>query len=192
MTLAKNLVSTDTDAIYQRLMLASNQTGNDHLLASIISSWATGSGCLPRHLGLEESEYQELFYTHFPDYGAILTARNDLEMVDDRFDEREEVTKLLLLHRADNSETEQWVAKIITSACQGQDHLLQDLGVWTRQDLSDLLAINFPGLAEKNIHDMKWKKFIYKQLCISEGIYTCRAPSCEVCVDYQVCFGPEE
>ncbi len=39
---------------------------------------------------------------------------------------------------------------------------------------------------------MKWKKFIYKQLCITEGIYTCRAPSCEVCADYADCFGPEE
>ena len=40
--------------------------------------------------------------------------------------------------------------------------------------------------------DMKWKKFFYKQLCQTEGIHTCRAPSCEVCADYQACFGPED
>ena len=50
---------------------------------------------------------------------------------------------------------------------------------------------NFRTLAERNTQDMKWKKFLYKQLCISEGIYICRAPSCEVCVDYAACFAPE-
>ena len=48
---------------------------------------------------------------------------------------------------------------------------------------------NFRPLAEQNTKDMKWKKFLYKQLCIGEGIYVCRAPSCEVCVDYAACFG---
>jgi nitrogen fixation protein NifQ len=38
---------------------------------------------------------------------------------------------------------------------------------------------------------MKWKKFLYRQLCLEEGIYVCRAPSCEVCKDYDLCFGPE-
>ena len=72
------------------------------------------------------------------------------------------------------------------------DHLWQDLGLWSRQDLSALMADNFPALKAKNDRDMKWKKFLYKQLCNQEGIYTCRSPSCEVCADYQACFGPED
>jgi nitrogen fixation protein NifQ len=51
---------------------------------------------------------------------------------------------------------------------------------------------NFEPLALRNDKDMKWKKFLYKQLCEAEGIYVCRAPSCEVCVDYDNCFGNEE
>ena len=51
---------------------------------------------------------------------------------------------------------------------------------------------HFKPLASRNDRDMKWKKFLYKQLCETEGITTCRAPSCEVCADYQNCFGPEE
>jgi nitrogen fixation protein NifQ len=73
----------------------------------------------------------------------------------------------------------------------GADHLWQDLGLGSRQDLSELFWRNFPALAAMNQRDMKWKKFLYKQLCFQEGIYTCRAPSCEVCVDYSSCFGPE-
>ena len=55
-----------------------------------------------------------------------------------------------------------------------------------------LLQYNFPTLAAKNTHDMKWKKFLYKQLCEAEGLFLCRAPSCQVCADYGQCYGSEE
>jgi nitrogen fixation protein NifQ len=84
------------------------------------------------------------------------------------------------------------MADIFVAGCMGSDHLWQDLGLWSRQDLSALFKHNFPVLVEKNVGDMKWKKFLYKQLCLQEGIYVCRAPSCEMCQDYWKCFGPEE
>jgi nitrogen fixation protein NifQ len=55
-----------------------------------------------------------------------------------------------------------------------------------------MLQYNFPELAAKNDQDMKWKKFLYKQLCEAEGLYLCRAPSCNVCIDYPKCYGSEE
>ncbi len=82
-----------------------------------------------------------------------------------------------------------WMTEILCAGCTGNDHLWQDLGLWSRKDLSALMHDNFRPLAERNTQDMKWKKFLYKQLCIGEGIYVCRAPSCEVCVDYAACFG---
>lgn len=83
------------------------------------------------------------------------------------------------------------MASIVATACMGLDHLWQDLGLWSRNELSALLHTNFPILAARNIRDMKWKKFLYKQLCEREGIYVCRAPSCDVCADYALCFGSE-
>jgi nitrogen fixation protein NifQ len=74
----------------------------------------------------------------------------------------------------------------------GNDHLWQDLGLWSRDYLGLLMTQSFPALAAKNEHDMKWKKFLYKQLCEQAGINTCRSPSCEYCTDYLNCFGPEE
>jgi nitrogen fixation protein NifQ len=50
---------------------------------------------------------------------------------------------------------------------------------------------NFPHLAAKNDRDMKWKRFLYRQLCEREGIHICPAPSCQVCTDYAKCFAPE-
>jgi nitrogen fixation protein NifQ len=103
----------------------------------------------------------------------------------------DELRKLLLDNRSRVGQSETWMAHIVTAGCMGSDHLWQDLGLWSRKDLTRLMLENFKPLALRNSKDMKWKKFLYKQLCEAEGIYTCRAPSCEVCVDYRECFGPE-
>lgn len=84
------------------------------------------------------------------------------------------------------------MAHVIAAGCMASDHLWHDLGLWQRADLTALMRRNFPSLAARNVRDMKWKRFLYKQLCEAEGIYTCRAPSCEVCTDYHACFGPEK
>ena len=34
---------------------------------------------------------------------------------------------------------------------------------------------NFPQLARRNTQDMRWKKFLYKQLCEQDGGYVCRS-----------------
>ena len=112
-----------------------------------------------------------------------------------RADEIEEVSCLLLDHAdpgvgsgADRAE----VAGIVALACLGDDHLWQDLQLASRAELGALLRRWFPALAAKNTGDMKWKKFFYKQLCERAEIQVCRAPSCAVCSDHALCFGPEE
>ena len=51
-------------------------------------------------------------------------------------------------------------------------------------------ATQLPDTGGENDHDMKWKKFLYKQLCIQEGVYLRRAPSCAVCCDLFPVFWP--
>jgi nitrogen fixation protein NifQ len=83
------------------------------------------------------------------------------------------------------------MAQVVAAACMGQDHLWQDLGLLNRTELNALMQRNFPALAARNVKDMKWKRFLYRQLCEMEGIQACRAPSCEICTDYAHCFGPD-
>ena len=71
------------------------------------------------------------------------------------------------------------------------NHLWQDLGLGSRSELSALMARWFPALVAKNAFDMKWKKFLYRQLCEREQLLICRSPSCAVCSDHDLCFGPE-
>jgi len=166
--------------------------GNDDAMARIYASWVSGEGALPAGWGLSAPEFASLMSYHFPGYDGKV-GRQMVESADTaRKDEVVDLEVLIKSHRAALSPSEVWMATIVATACLGSDHLWQDLGLWCREDLSRLMQRNFPVLAEKNVHNMKWKKFLYKQLCIAEGVYVCRAPSCEVCADYQHCFGPEE
>jgi nitrogen fixation protein NifQ len=108
----------------------------------------------------------------------------------DRGDEIEELVGLLLVNKAGASPSEVWMAHVVATGCMGPDHLWHDLGLWSRGDLTALMRRNFPPLAGRNVKDMKWKRFLYKQLCEAEGMYSCRAPSCALCTDYRFCFGP--
>jgi nitrogen fixation protein NifQ len=83
------------------------------------------------------------------------------------------------------------VALTVAVASLGDDHLWQDLQFSSRSELSALMRRWFPALVAKNLGDMKWKKFLYRELCLREQILVCKSPSCEVCDDRPVCFGPE-
>jgi nitrogen fixation protein NifQ len=128
---------------------------------------------------------RELVFELHPAVHARRATRND------------EVADLvaLLLEHADPAagppdETER-VALTVAVASLGDNHLWQDLQLASRAELSALMRRWFPALVAKNHGDMKWKKFLYRELCRREEILICKSPSCEVCSDRSVCFGPE-
>lgn len=164
---------------------------NGEVLACILASWACGEGALPAWIGLSPQAFRQMLDDHFAGAGFALPASLQ-PLAEARCAEFNELRELMLAHRAGECRSEAWMADIVAAACMGSDHLWQDLGLWNRRELSALLQANFPSLAARNTGDMKWKKFLYKQLCESAGIYVCRSPSCEVCQDYAKCFGPED
>ncbi len=178
--------------LHFQLMEHSQGRDNDDPLACILASWSCGLGGLPVYLGLEPEQFYAMLAYHYPGFDTQQLRLPQVPPDSERWHERNELLTLLLRDRAGESESEEWLAEIVSAACMAQDHLWQDLGLWSRKDLSSLLQRNFPSLARRNDREMKWKKFFYKQLCNAEGIYTCRSPSCEVCADYQECFGSEE
>lgn len=180
------------EALYDRLMAARRGYPLEDTLARILSSWYLGEGAMPQWLGMGEEAYLAMTAHHFPGINgySFMTTRSFVES--DRSDELQDLRKLLLDNRSGRSDSELWMVEILIAGCMGSDHLWQDLGLWQRADLSKLMQQNFSPLALRNDKDMKWKKFLYKQLCEAEGIYVCRSPSCEVCADYDNCFGNEE
>lgn len=161
---------------------------NRPLLASIIAGQAQGLSALPSDLGLGAARHARMLAGYFPGAAKLLVATPKPAAKLPEFDE---LQKLLVDHRAHERDSELLVADIVTTACIGMDHLWQDLGFASRDELSKLMWVNFPALARANTGDMKWKKFLYRQFCAREGIYVCPAPSCGVCADHAKCFGPE-
>lgn len=159
---------------------------NRSLLASMLAGQGAGYGCLPPDLGLGEESYRQLISLYFPGETPAQLPRQESPIP-----ELDDLYKLLLDYRANEHPSEIWIARIMASACAGRDHLWQDLGFASRDELNRLMWANFPELARANSADMKWKKFLYRQLCAREGIYVCPAPSCGECKDHAKCFGPE-
>jgi len=179
------------ELIYSRLKSEALMSPNHEWLACMTASWCDGQGVLPDTLGLEAEQFNTLI-THFFSGCAIPEQAPSGSKLDfSRMLEKQDLVNLLKLYAKPNSPEIDWIIGIIVAGCLGSDHLWQDLGLWSRSQLSAMLRHNFPELAARNNKDMKWKKFLYKQLCEAEGLYLCRAPSCEVCIDYPKCFGPE-
>lgn len=109
----------------------------------------------------------------------------------DTFDEFADLVELLTEHRASADPAVDWLAHAIATASMEGDHLWQDLGLPDRGVLNALLREHFPALAAKNVGDMKWKKFFYRELCKRAEVFVCKSPVCSACVDYPKCFGPE-
>lgn len=177
--------------LYNALLNVSDGSANRIWLAQMLASWQAGEGALPDALGLGETDFDRLLTTRFP--GQSLSPQAPSGKVADfnRMLEKQDLETYLRRFAAEQNDDSEWLIAIIVAACLGSDHLWQDLGLWSRNDLSQMLKHNFPGLAAANHRDMKWKKFLYKQLCEAEGLYVCRAPSCDVCQDFSNCFGDE-
>lgn len=114
------------------------------------------------------------------------------DSLENRMDEFDDLVDLLVDHGCDAGNETHDIAVFVATACMGDNHLWQDMGLPNRGALSELMQTWFPTLAAKNTGDMKWKKFFYKQLCERADIFICKSPTCGVCVDYDKCFGPED
>lgn len=110
----------------------------------------------------------------------------------DPYDEFDELVALLKAHAVDASTPVRWLAHAFATTCMYENHLWQDLHLPARAALSELFSTCFPMLAARNTGNMKWKKFLYKQLCEAAEAPLCKAPSCSVCSDYALCFGNED
>jgi nitrogen fixation protein NifQ len=105
-------------------------------------------------------------------------------------DERS-LRELLLRFSTLRSPFQRHLAVLIARRSMRPNHLWQDLGLRNRGELGALMGRHFAPLAERNMNDMKWKKFLYRTICRDEGFRLCTAPSCAECDDFAVCFGDE-
>ena len=145
------------------------------------------------YLGLSRKEFEFLVCFCFPADQRLLIAKARAltalpVLTQDEFDD---LVELFMEHRADEAPITRWVAHAMAAACMGDRHLWQDMGLPHRTALNTLIATYFPQLHAQNTANMKWKKFFYRQLCEREGILICKAPRCDICPDFSLCFSME-
>ncbi len=172
------------------------EDGLTMVFALVIQAIARGNIKPPTlGMGMPWAMFSELLDQHFPGAGC--------EILDERFsesystesllaDEFQDIVEILLDHRGSDDRNAEWLAHAVASGCMGSDHLYHDMGLADRGMLSSLLERHFTALYRKNVHNMKWKKFFYKQLCDRAEIVMCPARNCSSCVDYKKCFATED
>lgn len=146
--------------------------------------------------GMDRSEFARLLSRYFPHLAnaeALIAAIPAQGWKDSgAIDEFTDLVNLLGEHANVRSDECRWVALALATASMGSNHLWQDMGLPERSVLSRLIEAHFGSLFARNVGDMKWKKFFYRQLCEQAEVLICKSPSCGECVDHDICFGKEE
>ncbi|MBB5021441.1 nitrogen fixation protein NifQ [Desulfurispira natronophila] len=87
----------------------------------------------------------------------------------------------LLLSYADKNEKSQALAHTIAHKSLLMNHLYEDMGLSSRQEMNTLMQEHFPRLAAQKPDNIRWKKYLYDTI----GHV---APACDLCHDYDNCF----
>lgn len=166
------------------------------VFACVIQSIAQGVIQPPNlGMGLSYDQFSELLDYYFPGGSAeIWDAGFQAEYsacASPLASEFEDLAAILMEHRSSDAESVKWLAYAVASGCMGSDHLYHDMGLPDRRTLSALLERYFTSLFRKNVYNMKWKKFFYKQLCDRAEIIMCPTRNCNSCVDYKNCYSPD-
>jgi nitrogen fixation protein NifQ len=141
--------------------------------------------------GLDAATLNVLVRRYFPYLPATLVVAGDAPDAAARSDEFADLVVMLCEHRTVQNRESTWLAHAVATGCMDGNHLWQDMGLPDRDALSALLDVHFTTLARRNVGDMKWKKFFYRELCLRAEVPICKSPSCGACVDYPKCFGAE-
>ena len=159
----------------------------------ILENYQKGQTALPLYMGLNQNGYDAILLAMGLESVTLSREAEEklrlrLELMNMRIGELEELEKLLIESLNPDITFGSEMVAVLASACLGSQHLWRDLGMPERPRLTALFRDYFPLLHAKNVNNMRWKRFLYRQLCENGGDYVCRSPSCEECASYSECF----
>ena len=91
---------------------------------------------------------------------------------------------MLIANGTAGAPIESWLAQIFIRRCQVGDHMWRSIGLFSRNELTEAMNKYFKPLASKNIYDLKWKRFLYKQMRELNQLSLDKYPYCENCNRY--------
>ena len=184
-------------SIYSMLMnsLQPDRTTNEdrHLFACLLSVAAEDSCSPAAVLGLADRDLTTLLARYFPDIDQTILEQLSFSTAEQSAERNDEVLSILLSHlpkepdRA-NLQTSVWLAYILAARAALPGHLWVAMGLTERPQLTAAIRRHLPSLANANNQNMRWKRYLYKQVCELNGGVMCKAPNCGVCSDYVLCY----
>ena len=189
---------TAGDPVYRDLMGSRAPTGvaaeDRHLFACLLAVAAGEPFPAAAALGLGKGELDAVLNRYFPDARRdLLNRAAETGATRPPPAPNPDVLALLLDHAAGGNRREStWLARIVAARSTLPGHLWVAMGLFERPELSGAIRRHLPTLATANAGNMRWKRFVFKQVCDLGGGVLCKAPNCGVCSDYALCFAEEE
>ena len=186
--------------IYSMLMnsVQPDQVSDDdrHLFACLLAVATEDSSCPAKALALSDSDLVALLALYFPDIDMDFLKQHSCSVVEQPAERNGEVLSVLLSHLPKdpghkNLPTSVWLAYILAAREAIPGHLWVAMGLTERPQLTAAIRRHLPSLAEANKHNMRWKRYLYKQVCELNGGVMCKAPNCGVCSDFSLCFAED-
>jgi len=172
-------------------------TGEDrHLFACLLAVAAREPHDTAQALGLEDDDMAVIMSRFFPavdlDDLKLHTARNE----NPPSEINEDVLCVLFSHiPAEGDARDLFVAtilcKILAARAAHPGHLWVAMGLFERPQLTAAIQRHLPSLAEANNQNMRWKRYLFKQVCDLNGGVMCKSPNCGECSDYALCFADD-
>ncbi|MHB1398136.1 MAG: nitrogen fixation protein NifQ [Trichloromonadaceae bacterium] len=163
-----------------------------HLFACLLAVATQESPNLAIALGISDTELTELRATYFPAAALTPSAANHTAPAP----MNEEVLELLLSHVPQDNQGNAhppalWLAKILAARAAHPGHLWVAMGLFERPQLTAAIRRHLPSLAAANHQGMRWKRYLFKEICNRNGGLLCKTPNCGVCSDYALCFATD-
>ncbi len=168
-----------------------------HLFACLLSIADLESVPLHQALNLSEVMLDTLLLEVFPAVAREQLFANPSLKTATAPEINPEVQNLLLgLVRQDRFGWPQFasliLARMIAARAAHPGHLWVAMGLFERPELSAAIGRHLPSLLAANNKKMRWKRYLFKQVCEMNGGLMCKSPVCGNCSDYALCFAPED
>lgn len=167
-----------------------------HLFACLLAV-ATEEKCASAAaLGLNDSDLAAILEIYFPEAAQTYFEQQVYTATGLPVERSEAVLAFILSHLPDeadciNLQTSIWLAHSLAARAALPGHLWVAMGLTARPQLTAAIRRHLPSLAAANNQNMRWKRYLYKQICELNGGVMCKAPNCGVCSDYALCFAEE-
>jgi nitrogen fixation protein NifQ len=186
--------------VYRALLATSAPAGisreDRHLFACPVAVAAAEPYDTAEALGLTPQELASLLKTYFPGVDTGLFGLRPDFVPKAPPQANIDVLAILFSHLPKDlggreTQTALWLARILAARAAHPGHLWVAMGLFERPELTAGIRRHLPSLAAANHRGMRWKRYLFKQICDLAGGRMCQSPDCGVCSDYPLCFGDD-